>query len=284
MTFAAQETSRSKGEPITLYHFQYGADFEHYFGYTDAETSIVVDGRTYEPQPIVMGNIRSSGTLERQPVKVRTPQNVRLADLFRLYPPSQVISLVQRRGHVGDPDNQFLVTWVGRVLGCERKGNEAEYTCEPVSTSLKRKILRRHYMYGCPHVLYGAQCRASKAAATSTKTVLSVSGSWVTLASNWATADRKQKYVGGTVEWIGLGGLKEVRTIQKVEGPDQNQLLLGGEATGMVAGMSIDVILGCNRLGGLEEDCLAIHGNIHNFGGFLWIPTKNPIGIKNSFY
>src|SRR5688572_2208002 len=106
MTFASREESRSLGEPITLFHFQYGDETDHYFGYTDAEEQITNSAKVYMPTPFIMGAVRSSGTLDKQSVEVRTPQNVELAELFRLYPPSQVVTLVVRQGHIGDPDSQ----------------------------------------------------------------------------------------------------------------------------------------------------------------------------------
>lgn len=284
MTFEIREESRSKGEPIALYHFQYGDAADKYFGYTDAETTITTGGKTYEPIPIVMGAVKASGTLDRQSIEVRTPQNVELAELFRLFPPSQVITLIVKQGHANDPDAQFLVTWTGRVLGHKRQINEAVYTVESVATSMRRAILRRHYMYGCPHVLYGPQCKANKAAATITKTALSVTSPYVTLADNWATTSMKPKYLGGLVEWTTLDGLKETRAIRKIKGATSNQLLLSGTTNGLVAGMSVNLVLGCNHQAGLEDDCIALHDNILNYGGQPWIPTKNPIGIKNTFY
>lgn len=284
MTFAAIEESRTKGEPVALYHFQYGEAADKFFGYTDAEVAITHLGRIYLPIPIIMGSVRSSGTLDRQSIEVRTPQNVDLAELFRLTPPSQVVTLVVKQGHLGDPDSQFLATWTGRVLGHKRQGNEAIYTVESVATSMRRAILRRHYMLGCPHVLYGPQCKASKAAATSSLSVLAVSGPLVTLSPTWAADAVKPKYVAGLAEWTTLDNLKEARMILAIKGLTLNQLLLDSAPKGLIAGMTLDVILGCNHQAGLDDDCIVLHDNILNFGGQPWIPTKNPIGIKNTYY
>lgn len=284
MTFAAREESRTLGQPVALYHFQYGEGSGQYFGYTDAEQAIGHGGKTYVPIPITMGSVKSSGAPDKQSIEVRTPQTADLAELFRLHPPSQVVTLVRREGHIGDPDAQFLVTWTGRVLGHKRVDDEAIYTVESLGTAMRRTLLRRHYMYGCPHVLYGPECQASKGAATVSKTALAVNGATVTLASNWAADALKEKYVGGLVEWTGLSGMKETRSILKIKGADKDQLLLDGLAKDMVAGMSIDVVLGCNHQAGLNDDCIQLHDNILNFGGQPWIPTKNPIGLKNTFY
>lgn len=284
MSFETYETSRAEAAPINLYYFRYGETADAFFAYTDAEEVITFGGVAYQPIPIKRDSVKASGTLDKSTMQVNTPQNTELADLFKLYPPSQVVTLIIRQGHAFDPDAEYLVTWTGRVLGCKRQGNEAIYTCEPIATSLKRPGLRRNYQYGCPHVLYGPQCKANKTAATISRMALTVSGPYVTLADNWATEDRKPKYIGGMVEWIALDGRKEIRTVLKLKGVHNEQLLLSGISTGLVAGMSLDIILGCNHQAGLTDDCIVLHNNISNYGGQPWIPFENPIGIKNNFY
>lgn len=284
MSFEAHEESRSTGQPIDLYYFRYGDTADAYFAYTNAEEVVTFGGVAYQPTPIKRDSVKASGTLDKTQMQVNTPQNTDLAELFRLYPPSQVVTLIIRQGHMDDTDGEFLVTWTGRVLGCKRQGNEAIYTCEPISTSLKRPGLRRNYQYGCPHVLYGPQCKADKTSATISRTVLSKSGSYITLQSDWETDPRKLKYLSGLVEWTTLDGRREVRTIRKLKGTFNEQLLLSGVTTGLISGMSVDVILGCNHMAGLDDDCIALHDNIQNYGGQPWIPLENPIGIKNNFY
>lgn len=284
MTFAAKETSRSKGKPVSLYHFQYGEAADKYYGYTDAEKTIVHMGLVFVPIPIIMGAVKASGTLDRQSIEVRTPQNAELARRYAVTPPSQEITLVVWQGHLDGEDTQFLVTWTGRVLGHKRTGNEAAYTVESIATSLRRSILRRHYMLGCPHVLYGPQCKADKEAATVMKTVLSVSRSVVTLATNWVADPLKPKYLFGLASWTTADSDLESASILKLKGASNHQLVLDTIPTGLLAGMTISLSLGCNKLAGLEDDCIVLHDNIHNFGGQPWIPTKNPIGIKNTFY
>ena len=51
MTFQTIETSRQKGEPVTLYRFRYSETAN--FAYTDAEQAITHGGITYEPIPIM---------------------------------------------------------------------------------------------------------------------------------------------------------------------------------------------------------------------------------------
>lgn len=285
MTFSALEASRQQGEPVTLYQFAYGDNAN--FAYTDAEQAISQptgnpppnDTITYEPTPIMREGIVASGTLDRSALTIRMPRDVGLADLFLVYPPSQVVSLFIRQGHLSDtPTPQFLVVWSGRVLSVGREGDECVVSCEPISSSLRRPGLRRHYQLGCPHVLYGPQCKADKASHSVTAVVSSLSGSSITLPAGWNGAFTASKFAEGVVEWVNDTGGTERRKILKVTG---NTLLLGGLLRDLEAGMSVSARLGCNHQ---MSDCLELFNNIHNYGGCPWVPTENPIGFRNHYY
>lgn len=278
MSFENYEESRDDGEPVDLYLFRYGTTANAYYAYTDAEQPITIEGVTYVPIPIERGKFTASGTLDKTALEVQCPINADISNLFRVYPPGQVVTLVIKQGHVNDADQDFKVIWTGRVIQCERKDSTATLACEPISTSLRRNGLRRNYQLSCPHVLYGAQCKASKIAATTTTEVLSLTGTRVTLQDGWSGAIDPSKYVGGMIEWNIAAGLDR-RTILRVI--DLKTLALSGPTSGITSGMMIDVILGCNHQMGAgpqpDGDCLPLHDNIHNFGGQPWIPTANPL-------
>lgn len=285
MTFEAREVSRTLGEPVNLYFFRYGDTDEAFYAYTDAEQDIVHDfGDPFGPvtfvtYPVNHSEITSSGSLDKKTLDVGTPDDSEIAMLFRYHPPSQVVVLTIFQGH--ESDAEFLVAWSGRVLGCQLTDtDQAMFTCEPVSTSLKRAGLRRNYQYGCPHLLYGPQCKADKAAATITVGVGAVNGALVDLGPSWAATDMKVKYLGGMATWVRPDGRTEIRTI--IQQADSATIILSGVALGLLSGSSIDLTLGCDHK--WDSDCTHLHNNVKNFGGQPFIPTKNPIGIVNNFY
>lgn len=286
MTFANHESSRFSGEPVNLYLFEYGDGETEFFAYTDWEKQVTHSDVTFDPLPIDRTKLTSSGTLDKSKVTVSTPQDSDLAKLYLAYPPSSVTTVTMYQGHVSDTDQEFKVVWSGRVMSCARKGSKAEFNCEPVSTSLRRNGLRRRYQYGCPHVLYGDQCRASKAAATTVVEVVSVSGSRITLEAGWSPI--APKYVGGIVEWTNGAGGREIRTILNVENSGAT-FLLAGSTVGLVGGVEVQMVLGCNHKLGYgpqpDGDCGPLHDNAVNFGGQPWIPLKNPLAFGvNQFY
>ncbi len=282
MSFASVEGSRQKGSPVSLYLFVYGDGPQSFYAYTDAEQIVNYAGVAYQPIPIDRGSIASSGSLDKAAVEITTSKDVELATLFRIYPPSQVINLFIRQGHIDDGD--FLVCWTGRVLSCSREDNETHFSCEPISTSLKRNGLRRPYQYACPHVLYGPQCRANRSAATTTIYPIGFSGVTLVLPENWT--NRPQKYIGGMVQWTTANGDTVLRTILNYSGT--NVFALSGPVSNLPPGSPVNMILGCNHQTGTavqpNGDCLPLHGNIHNFGGQPWIPLKNPIGLRSQYY
>jgi hypothetical protein len=279
MAFGDIEQTRDQREPVNLFLFRYGEAPGAYYAYTDNETVIILDGIEHQPIPVMRGNVQASGTLDKTALEIRTHQNSEIAELFKVYPPAYVVSLVIKQGHVGD--GEFLVVWSGRILSCSREGTEAKLTCEPISTSMRRPGLRRHYQFGCPHVLYGPDCRADKSAATIAVTVSGVdqANHAINLTSGWEDPAVIPDYLGGLIEWESSAGT-EVRTIMNIA-DNGVTVFLSGPPRELAAGGSVNVVKGCPHN---EDGCSRIHNNIVNYGGQLWIPLKNPIGLVNNFY
>lgn len=279
MSFDQMHASRDQSAPFSLFRFQYGPGADDVHLYTNAERPVQIGGDIYSPIPITRGKINRSGGLDRTSLKVELPASSDLATLFKGQPPTQVVNLIIYKGELDDPTKEVRVSWSGRVLACSFKGAVAHLDCQPVSTMMKRPGLRRHYQRGCPHVLYGPQCRASKAAATQTSTVQSISGAEITLSGGWNGSNDAEKFVGGYATWTGPNG--ETERLSVLKAVTSNTLLLENRPRGLTEGDSIQVLLGCNHT---LSDCRLLHSNAVNYGGQPYIPTDNPVGIKNNFY
>lgn len=271
MAFEVEEESRSLGEPQALYRFTVGANT---YAYTDWEDIITFQSDDYQPIPIDRTSVNTSGTLDKSTLTVRVPHNTAIAELFRVFPPSEVVGLTIFQGHADDESGEYLAIWVGRVLSCKREGSEAALACEPVSTSMKRPGLRVRDQYQCPHALYGPSCRADRDENTVAATVASVAGAVVTLEAGWNGSFAASRFTNGIIQWG-----TDQRQILSVAGT-VNQLRVGGVLTGLEAGTTVSLSLGCNHE---TTDCNKFD-NIQNYGGCKWIPLKNPIGFVNQFY
>lgn len=297
MSFDQHEISRYSGTPVSLYLIQGaensdGAEQIGPFGFNNGEEIINRKIGTdelgqdiilpFHPWPIKNSTLSHDGTLDKSDVTVTMSLGSEIDQLFLAYPPSQVVNLTIFEGHVGDPvtEENFPALWLGRILGSTYKKNEMELSCQPVSTSLKRPGLRRNYQIGCPHVLYGPQCKANRAAATVTRAVASVSRNRI-MVDAWLGA-QFGLYVGGLLEWINSDtGVRELRTIAGVlNDSGTSVIVIRGVARGLAVGTPLSVIRGCNRqMSGCHQ-----HSNILNYGGQPFIPLENPLSSKNQFY
>lgn len=273
--FNSIETSRSRGAPNTLYKFTY---LNRKFTYTDAEEPITFLGDSYVPIPVNRSGIATSGTLDKSTLTILLPDDNAVAELFRVFPPSDIVSVTVFQAH---PDYaiDFKAVWTGRVLSCARAGHTATLTAEPVSTSMKRPALRRRFQYGCPHPLYGTQCKLNRNDFTVTTTVASLTGASLTLPSGWNGTFDKANFVDGIVEWAPTGGQTQLRSILQVNA-GTDTILITGQIAGLTAGETVKISLGCNHQ---MSGCNSFN-NILNYGGQPDIPLKNPAGFINPYY
>lgn len=292
MTYATYEESRDDGLPVQAYLFRYGPEEGQFYAYTSHTQELVIDHGAplgeiaYTAIPSQRDAITSNGTLDKSAIRISFDVGTELAELFRVYPPSEVVTLTIFEGHIEDPDGEFNVIWAGRIVAAGREHGELALSGEPVSTQMRRPGLRRHYQYGCPHALYmGVEgmpgCHANKAAATVVGTVDSIAGTAITLDAGWEGALPPAKFLRGMLEWTNDGGSTEQRTIIRIAG---NVLTLSGIPRDLEASDSVNIVLGCNHKAFAPDgDCEVLHDVLPDYGGQPWIPIKNVINT-NPFY
>jgi len=266
VTYAAQEISVQSGAPVELYTFSYGSSVWRYTSresdYTDASVSPNV---TYTSAAIGRSAIEASQEQARNSLKLTMPRSLAVAELFRVSPPTEAVALTVRRVHRGDTAS-VVVAWMGRVLGCAFNRATAELNCEPITVSLARTGLRRIYGKACPHVLYGASgCRLSKTDFDHATTVSAISGVTLTVGSIGA-----YNYSGGFVEWVDDAGDTQRRFI---ESHSSTALTLLQAFVGIATSDAVTIYPGCDHT---LTTCDTTFSNSANYGGWPWIPTKNP--------
>lgn len=277
MTFATLESSRHEGAPVALMLFRFGENAADVYAYTSAEDPINFDSVTYVPAPIYNGAITSSGSMDRSMLEIRLPKSLDICKLFHTFPPSRLVTLRIFGGHAGD--TEFQAVWSGRLITQKIEVDECIFMGEPVSSAFRRSGLRRTYSYGCPHVLYGKQCRAAEVAFSVTATVVGVDSPYVSFNPGWNAGFDAEKFTFGRAQWTNALGRTEYRSIVRLQ--SDNQLLFSGDFDTIQVGQSIALSLGCDHK--LDGDCTTIFDNAANFGGQPWIPLKNPVGAYNIF-
>lgn len=267
MTYDARESSAYSGNPVELYEFNRGSS---YWRYTSGDEDIAWNAQTWERVPISRTALDETGELNRVNLEITLQRDNPVADLFRLYPPGDIVTVKIWRKHRDDAE--AVVIWAGRVLNCEFKGGEAVLHTEPVYTSIRRNGLRRFYQRQCPHVLYGPSCGVNQTLYKASGPVIAISGNTIQVAAAGSFANGY--FAGGYVSWLSGAWVTENRLITDHTGVT---LTLSAPILGLAVGLSVDVYPGCDHT---LSTCQTKFSNHANYGGWPYIPTKNPFNLQ----
>lgn len=266
MSYDAEELSVQSGAPVELYDFAQGSVS---WRYTSSEAEFTDDSQSpsvsYTSIAIERSGIESSGEQARNSLSLTVPRTFPVAELFRVSPPSEVITVTVRRVHRGDTSD-IVTSWAGRVLNCDFEGAKATLRCEPITVSLARVGLRRVYQVTCPHVLYGEGCALDKADFDHSTVVYAIDGLELTVDS----VNSAYNYAGGFVEWVNDDGVTERRFI---EFHANEVLTLMQPFAGIAVTDAVTIYPGCDHT---LTTCDATFANALNYGGQPYFPAVNP--------
>lgn len=269
MTFAAFEGSAAGGEPVELYRLLLGTEE---FRWTSAEDDYVFGGDTFEAVEISRTRVLISAEQRQDLLTVNLPAS---EDFVRRYidiVPGKRGTLTVQRVHRPDPDQEAFVLFKGIVqsVAFTRDGTSASIAVRPLTTGLSQTIPRYTFQGLCNHFLYDARCKVLQSSFQFSGTPSAVVGSTVTIPG--LSANGASWAVGGFVQL----GTSDFRLVLAQTGDDVKLLMPFGEN---VVGMSVDVFAGCDHT---LATCKAKFNNVINYGGFAFVPLKNPFetGIK----
>jgi len=258
------ERSTEQGTPIELYEFTRDSQI---WRYTSSDQDVTFQGSVFLAVPIQRPLIEQSQDPGRKPLTLTATRSLSFAAQYVQSPPTDVVSLVIRRYHTEDIDSQTVVVWMGRVINVKFEINEVAIRCEPIFTSLKRPALRRLYQATCPHVLYGPVCRFVRTGLQLDTSVNVTDGT--SLTSVDFTGQPAGFYTGGFVEWTNEGATDKRFILSHTGGG----IIINIPFTGLEDGASVRVFPGCDHT---LNTCVTKFSNEENYGGFPYIPSKNP--------
>lgn len=270
MTFDTLNTSTEDGAPIDLITFNVGSET---FRFTNAEDELTVLSLTYEPIAISRDPVELGIEARTQTVSARMPADHPFAVKYLGVPPGRKTTGVIQVVHRDDlTDVRTEFTGLLRSVGFDQLGAEAEIIMLPLTGALLRVVPRFLFSGMCNHVLYDGGCGVNRSsfthtgvgATTADSQIITVSGIDAAKGVGWAT--------GGYCEFNNdaRGVFRHIAT---------NQLVLVAPFKESIAGQTISVYAGCDHEYG--GDCAAVGsgGKFNNqarFGGFPFVPTKNP--------
>ena len=270
MTYEAKETSAYGGSPVELYEFRHGPVT---YRYTSGDDAITYLGQVYSPASIRRPRIEQGQELNRSELVLNVPRDLSVADLFRIYPPTEVVLLTIRRQHRND--SETAIVWQGRLLNVTWRDSEADLSCEPVGTSLRRTGLRRKFGRQCPHMLYGVACRVNQLSYKTSGEVTAIAGNTVSVAAFAGHADGW--FDGGVIEVLRADGVLDRRMIRSHIG---DTVTVSAAFVDLAVGASVDAYPGCDHS---LATCDAKYSNSENYGGWPFSPGSSPFGGKTVF-
>jgi hypothetical protein len=268
LTFQAFETSTEAGCPVEVFRFQVGST-EYY--YTSAEDEVTLASQLYVPKAISRADNAEGPANRDHDFAVVLPTSDPVAQFFTGNLPGKRVRLTVSRFHRDDtPTPEVVVIFDGRVMsaGFRKKLKETVLTARPLLSSVGRVMPARTCQSQCNHTLYDPNtCKvddtdpAFRAAA---KNVAGQSGNLLAVGGLGAYA--AGWFTGGYVEDIANS---DFRTILDDDGAGNLTLLLPfatqPSTVNVFAGCAHDIAV-----------CKSKFDNVINFGGFAFVPRKNP--------
>lgn len=253
------ETSHDDSEAVELYEIIDGTTV---YRYTTGASELVINSYKWYPMPIKRKNFERTDNLLKSGLKLEISIESVFAQLFISEVPERVMIA---NVYTADAtiDDEMLLQFSGRIVEYEAKTTSIEINVEPLPTTTNRAGFNVKYQRICRHRLYSAQCAAVSSNFSVITTVASNSGLVITVASDGGKPD--QHFTAGFVFSDGV-----YRMISFHKG---NEMTLIRPAPSIKVGTNITLFAGCNLM---AETCRDKFNNEANYGGFDFIPTKNP--------
>lgn len=237
--------------------------------FTNASKDITYNLNTYTASAISRGVIESKQELARANLSVRIPLSYSLASTLLSTFSDQLLSLTIYTQRAASTS----VSWKGRLVSLKPDDTDLAMIFESIFTSLRRAGLRARYQRQCRHALYSAGCTLSPATFAVAATLNTITGDVLDVPE--AALQPDGYYLGGmlaaadgVLSFI-VGHVGNLLSLQRVSSSLVTQLATDGPGT------AITIYPGCDLS---RATCIAKFNNLLNYGGFDWIPTKNPMG------
>lgn len=258
-----------------LYKF---AENEAVWNLTSADADEVFNGELYKSTAIGRSEVESKNELSRANLTITVSLD---NEMGRRWLRNTGDSVVTLNVYVKD-DVQTIVAWKGRLASVKPNEKSIELYFESIFTSLRRPGLRLRYQKTCPHILYGPGCALDKESFAVTGEVTSVLGVNIKMpvAASYTDGHFTAGMIespDGTLRFITKHAGENLTLIRPLESLIEffNNGGYGGGYGFGYGGTTARIFPGCDRL---KETCSYKFDNLNNFGGFPFIPGKNPFG------
>jgi hypothetical protein len=230
---------------------------------------------TYEPWSLKRAVVQVKNELTKASLEITLSLDNPIAQRHLSTTVDSVVSLTIFQ----QTDATTNVVWKGRMVKVKPEAKVVKLVFESIFTSLRRFGLRARYQKACRHTIYqglpGMGCGVNKALHAYEDDVVSLSGSTLTMTDLSLYPDGR--FAGGMIETLDDNVFRfvtaHVGNVLTLSRPyDHLAQLVAAADPALVA---INVYPACKNN---MDDCLDVFDNLDNYGGFPWIPSRNPMG------
>jgi len=236
---------------------------------TSSDQDQPYDGDLYLAASIGRGGIQQKSDLAKANIEVRLALDHELAQQLMTNFTEQVttLTLFSKRASTTE------VIWKGRLTNTQPDKTFLKMVFESVYTSMRRPGLRARFQKSCRHALYGRGCTLDPVDFAVAGTLNDISGNTLTVPEAASQADGY--YTGGmvaapdgTFSYIADHAGSSL-TLNRVSVALATAFSISG------AGLAVTIYPGCDHS---YATCESKFSNDLNYGGFDYIPSKNPMG------
>jgi len=246
-----------------LFRFSRGSDI---WTLTSSDTEVIYNTETYTPAVIGHGERASQTEISKENLTISIDIEHELARELLTYYGDEIMVLTL----FIQLDATTEVGWKGRYVSQKPSGDKLLIIVESVFTSLRRPGIRKRYQKTCGHSLYGTYgCKLNSESFALESILLAFSGITVTVED--ALLQEDGYYLGGMIRassdnslrWIVNHAGNVLTLVRPFEQLEDDGI-----------GASVKIYPGCDHT---RPTCISKFNNVLNYGGFPWIPNKNPM-------
>lgn len=240
------------------------------WAFTDGNEEVTYGGDTYVPASISRSEAEVKNEISKANLSVQMSLNNEAGLRWLSDNGEKIVTLTIFER---DKGGAFNVVWKGRLASIAPGMTEITLKMESIFTSLRRPGLRTRYQRSCRHALYGRGCYIDPEAFDLAGTATAVTA--VKTFTIAAAATKPNGYFIGGMLKAADGTLSYI--INHVGNQITIQRLSYSLAQEIEGGFPFNVTLypGCDHT---RQTCNDKFNNLLNYGGFDFIPTKNPMG------
>lgn len=237
---------------------------------TSGDVLVSYNDEDYLPYPIRRNSAESKTEMSKASVDITMDLSNPLAQRHLASSIDSVVTLTIFQ----QTDMGTDTFWKGRLTVVKASNKTITMTFESIFTSLRRPGLRGRWQKSCRHALYARGCNVNPEDHAFEGLIGDIQGVTVTIPGLDAVPSRRYRggmirAPDGVVRFI-IQHSGNVITLSRPFQQLTDLFALTGPGT-----VEVKVYPGCQHN---MADCTQVFDNLLNYGGFPWIPNKNPIG------